>query len=348
MRIEDLTAQWLADALGTDTDRIRDIRYSPLGTGQVADTYRVRFATDGTAGDSAVLKVTASDSVSAATGARQGIYLREVRYYQVLAPDLGVSVPGCLHAEIDSAGADFALLLEDLAPCRPGDQLVGCTVEEAALALTEAAKLHAPWWNQDGLDNFAWLPQPFLDLAPDVIQALREAFDGFCLRYVDALDQETLDIGRTLFDRLPQYFAWHAEPPSTVQHGDFRPDNLLFDAAGGTRPVVVVDWQTVQRGPGMLDVSYFLGGSLAPAERRGAERELIEHYLDRLRTLGVHDYSFEDCWRDYIRFSFHGYFSGVFSAMFVERTERGDRMFTHMVRRAARHITDLDAIGLLR
>ncbi|MEV0247243.1 phosphotransferase [Nocardia sp. NPDC050712] len=347
MRIEDLTAQWLADALGTGVRGVHDLRYSPLGTGQVADTYRLSFGTGGTDRASAVLKVTSADPVSAATAVQQRVYLREVRYYQALAPGLDISVPRCLHAEIDTTSADFALLLEDLAPCRPGDQLVGCSVGEAELALRQAAELHAPWWDKGELGEFSWLPQPFLDLAPAVLDLLSDAFDDFGQRYAGALEPEVLDIGRQLFDRLPHYFALHTAAPPTVLHGDLRPDNLLFDAADGTRPVVVVDWQTVQRGPGMLDVSYFLGGSLDPGTRRSAERGLVALYHDQLRRLGVRDYSFEDCWRDYVRFSFQGYFTGVTSAMMVEQTERGDRMFTHMVRRAARHISDLDAISQL-
>lgn len=345
MRIEDLTEQWLADSLGERT--VRELRYEPLGTGQVADTYRVSFT--GAAGerDSVVLKVTASDPLSAETGAALGIYLREVRYYQALAPDLEVSVPACLRGEIDDDGADFALLLEDLAPCRAGDQLEGCSVGEAALALREIAKLHAPWWGREGLEGFSWLPQPYVGLSDEIVQALRDAFDGFRERYADVLDEETVGIGQRFFDRLPDYLAWHALSPMTIQHGDFRLDNLLFEAVGGQRPIVVVDWQTVQRGPGMMDVSYFLGGCLTIDERRSAEKELVEHYHDQLMVNGVRDYPFPDCWRDYVRFSFQGYLMGVTSAMMVERTERGDRLFVHMVRQAARHIADLDAISHL-
>lgn len=70
-------------------------------------------------------------------------YLREVRFYQDIAPRLKVRVPACHHAEIDSNKTEFVLVLEDLSPARPGDQIQGCTVEETALAVVEAARIHA-------------------------------------------------------------------------------------------------------------------------------------------------------------------------------------------------------------
>ena len=48
--------------------------------------------------------------------------------------------------------------------------------------------------------------------------------------------------------------------------------------------------------------------ALTPANRavpfeilRERERSLVEHYADCLRTRGVHDYSTDECWRDYRR-----------------------------------------------
>ena len=42
------------------------------------------------------------------------------------------------------------MLLEDLAPAEPGDQLAGISVEQAAAALEELAALHAAGWGSAG------------------------------------------------------------------------------------------------------------------------------------------------------------------------------------------------------
>ena len=53
---------------------------------------------------------------------------------------------GILHSSlVASAGpgrAEGVLVLEDLAPAEQGDQIAGCTVGQAELAVDEAARLH--------------------------------------------------------------------------------------------------------------------------------------------------------------------------------------------------------------
>ncbi|WP_067682950.1 phosphotransferase [Nocardia miyunensis] len=346
MRIEKLDAPWLAGVLGLVPDRVHGMRYAPLGTGQVADTYRVSYRVDDAAEQHVVLKLTSADPASVTAGRHEQNFLREVRYYQVLAPQLSVRVPRCWHAEIDETGTDFVLVLEDLSACRPGDQLRGCTVDEAVAVLSEAAKLHAPRWGDPALRDLAWLPGTIVP-SDAALAAGPATFQKFCHRYTGQFDAEITEVGRYLFDHLAEFYALKQNSIDTVQHGDFRPDNLLFGAAGDAPAVAVVDWQTVCRGSGVLDVSYFLGGSLPPEQRAEVERDLLRHYHGELRRLGVADYTFEDCWRDYTRFAFQGYWMGVLAAMAVKRTDRGDRMFAAMVQRAGRHASDLGAVGCL-
>ena len=51
--------------------------------------------------------------------------------------------------------------------------------------------------------------------------------------------------------------------PWTLLHQDFRVENLFFDPSGGE--VVVIDWQSLGRGPGAYDLAYLLGGSMRPS-----------------------------------------------------------------------------------
>ena len=76
-----------------------------------------------------------------------------------------------------------------------------------------------------------------------------------------------------------------AEAPTTVCHGDFRGDNLMFDdRAHPAHPddeVAVLDWQIAYRGPAVTDVAYFLCQSLTVEERRTHERELVQVLVRR-------------------------------------------------------------------
>jgi aminoglycoside phosphotransferase (APT) family kinase protein len=82
--------------------------------------------------------------------------------------------------------------------------------------------------------------------------------------------------------------------PHTLIHGDLDLDNMLFDARGADRSVVVLDWPTVSVGSPAWDVSLFLFGSLGVEDRRASEADLFDRYVALLSAHGVHDYSAED------------------------------------------------------
>jgi len=86
-----------------------------------------------------------------------------------------------------------------------------------------------------------------------------------------------------------------------------------------------------------------LAGSLQPEIRRAVEHDILHDYHGALVRAGVPDFGFEQCWTEYRRAAFAGFGLTVVAAMTVVQTPRGDRMFTAMARRYARHALDLDA-----
>lgn len=337
-RPEQVDAAWMTAALRAagvlTAGKVSGIEARPVGNGLVGDSFRFALTYEGAepgAPPSVVGKFAAADAASRASGAGLGLYLREVSFYRELAHTVGIITPRAFFAEIDPASADFTLIFEDLGPARPGDQLAGCSLDDAETALLEAAALHAPWWGNPALEAM-----PFLRLAestaPQIQAALPMVVAAFNDRYAGQLEPELMD----LVDRLPAaVVAMNADRgafPLTVQHGDFRLDNILFDIQGGGRRMGTLDWQTVTLGPGVTDAAYFLSAGLDPDLRRKNERELIGRYHAELVRLGVNDYGFDQCWADYQRLAVHGVLMGVFSAMAVERTERGDALFLKMTR----------------
>src|SRR3954469_11006650 len=149
--IEELTNAWLAGARAREVDSFAVDR---IGTGQMSLSYRVTL--DG--GDSVVVKLSATDQTSRGTGLGLGIYEREVRFYRELAPALGASaLAQCHAAAIDSTGEWFTLVLEDIAPATQGNQIAGCTPEQARLALSALAQIHAPLLADPARADTAWL-----------------------------------------------------------------------------------------------------------------------------------------------------------------------------------------------
>ena len=351
-RPEDVDASWLTGVLrGAGVVRHAEVRSfdaEPVGTGQMADSVRYRLRYDDEepgAPASVVGKFTAADPSSRATALAMRTSEVEVRFYQQIAPTVGVPTPACHFAEVDPSTAEFVLVMSDLAPARQGDQVAGCSADEASTALAALAALHAPRWADPSLRSVEWLARRTEDSNALAEQLLPVLFAGFVERYGDRLGPDAVAVGQGLMDNLGRYLR-EQPGPDTVQHGDFRLDNLLF-ADGSAPGVTVVDWQTAVLGPALADASYFLGAGLSGEARRANERALLREYHDRLCAMGVRGYGWADCLTDYRRYAYAGYLMAVGASMMVERTERGDDMFMAMAGRHAEQVRDLDAEQIL-
>ena len=169
--------------------------------------------------------------------------------------------------------------------------------------------------------------------------------DAFEQRYDGRVDQVILDLARRALGRMP---ALSLEDPGswTVQHGDYRLDNLLFGTAAGGPPIAVVDWQTVILGPGLADLSYFLGAGLPTEDRRTHEEALVRSYHQALRAAGV-DLDWDACWLQYRQHTLAGLAMAIGAAVMVGQTDRGDEMFLTMASRHGAHALDLDVESVL-
>jgi hypothetical protein len=346
----DLTPGWLTAALTASAPDLLDgatvtgVDVSPVGTGQMSDSLRLALRYDRPTGAPATLvaKLAATDPTSRSTAKSLGSYENEVRFYQQLAPVLAVRTPHVVHADIDVEEAAFVLLLEDMAPARPGDQLAGCTPEVARVAVDELVRLHSPRWGDPELAALPWLHRDRAANQQFLLGLLPTLWDGFRERYAADLAPEVHTAGGTLFGSLDGYVLADSEP-WTVVHGDYRLDNLLFDPTPGGTPIAVVDWQTCTHGPAAQDVAYFVGAGLPTEDRRAHEDGLTRRYHDALTAAGVTGYPWDRFWDDYRRSTWAGLVMAVAASMLVERTDRGDRMFLTMAERHARHALDLDA-----
>ena len=328
--------------------RVTDLLAKGVGNGLVGDSFRFELTYDHDepgAPKSVVGKFPAKDPASRKSGTDHMLYIREVSFYRELARTVAIHTPRALVAEIDPSTDDFTLIFEDLGPARQGDQLNGCSLEDATTALAEAAALHAPRWGDPALEEIEWLAKRPAQLSGLVNQALPAIINMFKARYDGMLEPEFMALVEKLPATLLAQQAVTDRPPLTVQHSDFRLDNIMFDVQGGRRRMATLDWQTVTVGAGATDVAYFLSAGIDPELRREHERDLIGFYHGELQKRGVTGYDVEACWRDYRRFATHGILMGVFSALSVERTERGDALFLKMTRGGCAQAADLDTFS---
>ena len=343
--IDEVTAAWCTSALAAHIAPAQVVSCvpHPIGTGQVAGTYRLQLTYDrpGAGPLTCVAKVPSSDKSSRVAASVTRAYETESGFYRDLAPSLPVSLPACHHTAFDPTTGAYAVLLEDLAPARPIDQLVGCDRDQLALAVTELARLHGAYWADPGVADLPWMSHTDRSSATGMAGLANASCRRFLRRYGDRLDPDVADLAARFTPRVADYLL-HRPGPRTVVHGDFRADNLMVREDR----ITVVDWQTVAHEPGVTDLAYLLGGSVPSELRRAVEGDMVRLYAEVLRASGV-AVTADACWTAYRRYALGGLLMAIVASALVVRTERGDGMFATMADRHGRHALDLDACALL-
>jgi hypothetical protein len=291
--IDEVTPQWLTDALGTD---ITDLRVERIAQDSGFSSLLYRAHLTGTEGvpSSVIVKLPAQ---SEARGAMEllGGYRRELAFYRHVAARAPMETPHVYAARIVDGTADFVLVLEDLQSWDNADHLAGLSMDRAGVCIGALAGLHA--WSSDSANSTALDHFPSID-TPIARDLLVPAFWPGWQIYLDKSSVPVPAPVRAFAQRFADGAgeALHAlTERSMLLHGDIRADNMFFD---GDR-LKVVDFQFASVGAGVADIGYLVSQGLPTEVRRGHDEELVREYLACLSASGVTDYSFDEAWRHY-------------------------------------------------
>lgn len=302
----DLSVEWLQQALA---DQLGEARISSLslniigvGEGFMGQLARVALEYEGDANGaptSIIAKFAAAKPEARAMAADQNLYQREIGFYRDIGKDVGVPIADCYYLEYREEDNMFVLLLEDLAPGEPSDQVIGTDKETSREVIEQFAKLHAKWWNSEELEKLDWAKWILKAMPMD--QALEQ---------LDRSMAEAEESGR--FDQYPEMkrlmphlrplFKFEVEPPLpfTLTHGDLRSDNIIKPSAEGGR-FAIIDWQLSGVGEPVNDIARWMVQSISVEDRKETEQELLKLYHDRLVEYGVKGYSYNKFINDYKR-----------------------------------------------
>ncbi len=342
------SAHWLNEVLQgskwAPEAKVVGLRWKTIGSGKMGDNLRLELEYDrgGKMPATLVAKLPAADQTARSMAAYTGAYGKEVMFYRELAAIAAIDTPQVYCALIAPDGSDFVIVMEDLAPAVPGDQLRGESILRARRALEQAARLHSAFFGQAQLLQADYITHNDPASAAFGEQLLQQNWGGFVDRFGHGLSADSLAFGEAY---VASHAAWASryDGVRTLVHGDFRSENLLFNDSGRT---TAVDWQTISESCGLADVAYFLGGSLETELRRSNEAVLVEYYRQCLLAGDV-DLSAADCWRQYREFAMHGIMITVLGAMFSAPDPRGERMFLTMAQRHLQQCVDLQAAEFL-
>ena len=304
----EITVEWMRQALAagqsTAAKDVASIRVEQLSdvTNALGNLYRCRLiAGDGRAADpaSVIVKLPGSDPMAFRFSRWLSLHRREHVFYRDIAPHGYVRAPTLFYGDYDADSNRFVLVLEDLGHMQGIPQSVGVDPARARRAIQHLAGLHGRFWetaDEPALSDCG----DFLSTRESRIMqtvyllTLPAALD----RFGDLFTDETRRLAREFGFRIAAHFATLSAGPRTTVHGDFRADNMLFDAGEQADPALI-DWQGFGIGCGMYDVAFFLGTSVTSDVRRGIERDALDEYHDVVCRSGAENYTREDCWRSY-------------------------------------------------
>jgi hypothetical protein len=259
--------------------------------------------------ESVFIKIAAQTAATRLMGELGRLGNTEVRFYSQLAPELP-GVPVAFGAAFDTWTGRYLLVLEDLPEsCVFPDTLHPLSTDQAGLVVELLANLHGTFWDrmrQSGRGPLSWLFTP----SSDVTSLLTGSLMTTSMKRLVERTTIPVENGRFIAENYRAVAAVIDTPPHTVMHGDAHPGNMYFrDGEAG-----LLDWQAVRRGHPSRELAYTLITSLAPEDRRTAQRELLDVYRQALAAAGGPELDREDLWLRYRQGALYAYVAPLITA----------------------------------
>jgi len=292
--IDDVTASWVQQETGLP---VTDVAAELIGVGIGVSSAVYRLTLSGPdVPDTLILKLPALDEAAVFTSSMLRMYAREVKFFDELAKESPIRVPKGFGGASSEDGANYHLFMEDMGGHRIVDQLDGMAITDAEQAVDELAAWHAQFW---GKAEHHVGTGAAVSIGDDVYRAVLPVVfeEGWTKVQAEMEVHPTIaDVAPRWLAKLPEMLNALSAAPTTVVHGDYRADNIFFDADG---KVVLLDFQLTGLGSGSYDLSYFTTQSLLPDVAAANEQALFQRYVAGLIAGGVPEAETSRLWDDY-------------------------------------------------
>jgi hypothetical protein len=290
--VGELTPSWLTDALSEHLDggRVTEVRSDDIGTGVgvfgiITRLHLTYHGAPSTAPATLIAKLPTDAEANRNVGMALGLYERENRFYDDIAPTAPFPTPRCYASLTDATTGRFFLLMADLGHLEPGDQLAGVSATQAGHIIDGLAAFHARWWESPKLSELAWLPAQddavYLAAVPPIVTAGVAALGPF----EADLPAGSMSLAKRVDAVFPELIKKCAAGPVTLVHGDARLDNVFFDP--GTDDFTLIDFQLALKCRGVYDVVWLLATSMDVELQNRHAHDLLLRYHAALEAHGV-------------------------------------------------------------
>jgi len=331
---EELNAEWLTDKLGYEVESF-DIEALGEGGGLLGLVTRLHLkANEGP--KTLIAKFPTRTEENRAVATTYDMYGREYRFYTQVAPNVPLRAPTCFHAEFNAENSDFVLLLEDLQGFTLGDQVTGCSVEEAHQVIQSIAALHRNTWQPDHITDIKQHDMPYQ--RDGMIGGFQVGWPVVKSDFTDVLDAAITPQQIALLDTMPDQVNRLLD---IIGHGDVRLDNIFFSKDSNA----LVDYQAVSKAAPEHDLAYFVTQSLSDDVRHAEDWVAVYHR--HLTSEGI-DYPL-DASRERYRYCalYLVCYAVVIAGTLDQANERGRKLAETLLGNSLRSLVELDAFKLL-
>lgn len=339
-----ITAAWMSKVTGWSIDEVA-VTQIGVGIGVSSALYRAVLGGEGCP-ESVIVKLQALAPEAIQSSAALGFYRREVNFFEELCNDSPVRVPDCHFSDIEDDGAAFVIVMEDFGGNRMVDQVAGMELADVESAVVALADWHATWWNKvDGFTDRGLAVPLGSPIYPAVLPTLfAEGWEKLSAEAPHVLEKFA-EIGAKFGDALGGLLQQLDAAPNTLLHGDYRADNMMFDANGS---LLLLDFQILGTGSAAYDLAYLVTQSPDASVAAANERRLFELWKARLIESGVLATDLERAWDDYRAAALFCLVYPVVASRGMDLTDpRQLQLIETMTSRIGRAVIELDLADLI-
>ena len=278
-----LSTAWLSEALGYPVHGFRVSHFSE-GAGVMGLVTRLHLEAN-TGPESLIAKFPSPAADNRAVAQAYDMYGREVRFYQEIAESISLRTPACHYAQFDKESQDFILLIEDLKGYQIGDQVAGCTHQQALAVIDAIAELHSSGWGSAAPTVISHNNPMQRD---GMIGGFQAGWPAVLENFRELIPDAALPVGKQMPALVAPLLERLCAKPTCLVHADVRLDNIFF----GQDEIVLVDWQSVCVSAPEQDLAYFVTQSIPPEVR--SQEDWLSRYHAALTSRGI-DYPIERC-----------------------------------------------------
>jgi aminoglycoside/choline kinase family phosphotransferase len=295
--------RWLKETLASHPEFQKDpmvsASFAAMGDGVGQMSELLRATVQRASGDELPLVIKLQTSVEDMRNIaiRYHHYLREVNFYTHLADEVPVHTPKVYAAGYDQDSRRTALVMEHIGATHYSpDQIAGASLEEVQLAIDHLARLTATFWDSPLRATHSWMGNANADFYRSSLTDYPASIDEVMERFGSGIPGMEA-AARGIAAHLGEIHDYLCEGVQVLTHWDYRVENMFFHRSDPDQ-FVLLDWQLMLWMRPGWDFVYLVGSCMDEGLRREHFDDLVDRYLDGLRSHGVTDYSRDDFTQD--------------------------------------------------